>query len=81
MNITINGRKVGHVHSIQKFYDYSIGPPVIKAVYIEGFYIDGGIFYCKSDIDNAEVIIDGEVISNQEYESILHTGEREDDMG
>ena len=57
--ITINGRKVTHVHSLQKFYDYTVKPPKVKAVYIEGRYADGEIFYCKSDVDKATVIIDG----------------------
>ncbi len=57
--ITINGREVTEVHSLQKFYDYTVKPPRVNAVYIEGQYADGMLFYCKSDVDNVTVVIDG----------------------
>jgi len=63
MKITINGRKVSEVNSIQRFYNYNTSPPKVIAVYIEGRWENGDTFYCKSDVDNVEVVIDGEIIS------------------
>ena len=81
--ITINGRKVIEIHSIQRFYDYSVKPNVLEAVYIEGRFSDGQIFYFKSDRDTSYTLaIDGQIIGEKFTNALntLHTGEYESDM-